>query len=200
MSKVMITESYLEDIADAIRTKNGSSDTYKPAEMADAIDAIPAGSASPNANVTDFFAFVPAFDNTWTTTTFSLISYPTGGVLSIPHSLGAIPDYVVILKTDLTSDDVGGIVGGYNFISGAKTDSALNRNLSFHVPTSPGTGYADLPSYGFYGQISPTNWNLVGNVCAEWTSTELSIRVGTSKSNTYGFCLGEYIVGMKKVS
>ena len=43
MSKVMITESYLEDIADAIRTKNGSSDTYKPAEMADAIEAIPGG-------------------------------------------------------------------------------------------------------------------------------------------------------------
>lgn len=43
MSKVMITESYLEDIADAIRTKNGSSDTYKPAEMADAIEDIPGG-------------------------------------------------------------------------------------------------------------------------------------------------------------
>ena len=43
MTKVMITESYLEDIADAIRTKNGSSDTYKPAEMADAIEDIPGG-------------------------------------------------------------------------------------------------------------------------------------------------------------
>lgn len=43
MSKVMLSESYLEDIADAIRTKNGSSDTYKPAEMADAIEDIPGG-------------------------------------------------------------------------------------------------------------------------------------------------------------
>lgn len=37
MSKVMITESYLEDIADAIRSKNGSSNTYKPSQMSTAI-------------------------------------------------------------------------------------------------------------------------------------------------------------------
>ena len=43
MSKVMITESYLEDIADAIRVKNGSSDTYKPSEMSGAIEDIPGG-------------------------------------------------------------------------------------------------------------------------------------------------------------
>ena len=40
MAKVIITEQYLEDIADAIRAKNGSQDTYYPFEMADAISAI----------------------------------------------------------------------------------------------------------------------------------------------------------------
>ena len=39
----MITESYLTDIADAIRAKNGSSDTYTPPQMAAAIEAIPTG-------------------------------------------------------------------------------------------------------------------------------------------------------------
>ena len=43
MSKVMITESYLEDIADAIRAKSGSADTYTPGEMAGAISSIPGG-------------------------------------------------------------------------------------------------------------------------------------------------------------
>lgn len=43
MSKVLVTESYLEDIADAIRSKNGSSDTYTPAEMASAISDISGG-------------------------------------------------------------------------------------------------------------------------------------------------------------
>lgn len=44
MAKVMITESYLEDIADAIREKKGGSDTYTPGEMAEAISSIDGGS------------------------------------------------------------------------------------------------------------------------------------------------------------
>ena len=43
MPKVAVTESYLEDIADAIREKTGLSDTYKPGEMAEAILAIAGG-------------------------------------------------------------------------------------------------------------------------------------------------------------
>lgn len=46
MSKAIITESYLEDIADAIRGKTGGSDTYTPAQMAAAISAIPSGSSA----------------------------------------------------------------------------------------------------------------------------------------------------------
>lgn len=40
MAKVAITEQYLEDIADAIREKTGLSDSYYPAEMAEAILSI----------------------------------------------------------------------------------------------------------------------------------------------------------------
>lgn len=43
MSKAFITESYLTGIANAIRAKNGSSDTYTPPQMAAAIAAIPTG-------------------------------------------------------------------------------------------------------------------------------------------------------------
>jgi len=39
--KVLITETHLENIADAIRLKNGSETTYKPGQMAAAIEAIP---------------------------------------------------------------------------------------------------------------------------------------------------------------
>lgn len=41
MAKVIITESYLEDIADAIRTKTGSAGLLTPAQMASAIEGIP---------------------------------------------------------------------------------------------------------------------------------------------------------------
>lgn len=43
MAKVALTEQYLEDIADAIRAKNETSNTYTPPEMAPAILALPAG-------------------------------------------------------------------------------------------------------------------------------------------------------------
>lgn len=45
MSKVMVTESYLQDVADAIREKGGT-DTYTPAEMGDAIRDLPSGGGS----------------------------------------------------------------------------------------------------------------------------------------------------------
>ena len=40
MSKVLVTESYLTAIGGAIRSKNGSTTTYKPKEMATAILAL----------------------------------------------------------------------------------------------------------------------------------------------------------------
>ena len=41
MSKVLVTEYSLESIADAIRAKNGTQNTYKPGQMAAAIATIP---------------------------------------------------------------------------------------------------------------------------------------------------------------
>lgn len=43
MSKVLISESYLEDISDAIREKLSVETEYKPSEMAAAIQSIPTG-------------------------------------------------------------------------------------------------------------------------------------------------------------
>ena len=45
MTNVLVDDSYLSDIADTIRSKLGVQDTYKPSEMADAIDDI--GGSSP---------------------------------------------------------------------------------------------------------------------------------------------------------
>ena len=44
--KVLITKSTLGDIADAIREKNKSTDTYTPAEMVTAIGNIPSGTVT----------------------------------------------------------------------------------------------------------------------------------------------------------
>lgn len=47
MAKVLVSESHLEDIADAIRAKNGSSSTYTPAQMATAISEISGSGGTP---------------------------------------------------------------------------------------------------------------------------------------------------------
>ena len=43
MSKVLVTESYLSQIANAIRSKLGGSTQYRPGDMANAIESIPTG-------------------------------------------------------------------------------------------------------------------------------------------------------------
>lgn len=51
MSKVLVTESYLTDIGNAIRNKNGSTTKYKPSEMAGAINDITSQTAQDNTAV-----------------------------------------------------------------------------------------------------------------------------------------------------
>lgn len=48
MSKVLVTESYLSDIGDAIRARNGGTTKYKPSEMAAAIKSLTGGSGQDN--------------------------------------------------------------------------------------------------------------------------------------------------------
>lgn len=43
MAKVLVSDQYLTNIANAIRAKNGTNNTYTPAQMATAINAIPSG-------------------------------------------------------------------------------------------------------------------------------------------------------------
>lgn len=51
MANVLVDETALQDIADAIRAKNGTQNTYKPGQMADAIEAIPSGGITPTGTV-----------------------------------------------------------------------------------------------------------------------------------------------------
>ncbi len=51
MANVLVQESSLSDIADSIRAKNGTQDTYKPSQMAAAIDAISTGTDTSDATL-----------------------------------------------------------------------------------------------------------------------------------------------------
>ena len=53
MAKVLVTESYLNDTADAIREKNGQTTKYKVSEMAAAVRGIPVGTGDMEKSVYD---------------------------------------------------------------------------------------------------------------------------------------------------
>lgn len=59
--KVLVNESSLTAIADAIREKNGTSETYKPAEMGNAISNLPTGYNIPD----EVFAATGCGDNSY---------------------------------------------------------------------------------------------------------------------------------------
>ena len=67
MSKVLVTEEYLEDIADAIREKTGGDATYTPAQMGDAIRNIPSGG---NFNPSAYKGFLQSDGNSWIETDY----------------------------------------------------------------------------------------------------------------------------------
>ena len=52
-TQVIVAEQSLQDIADSIRTKLGTSDTYLPSEMSAAIDSISGGGSSGTENLTE---------------------------------------------------------------------------------------------------------------------------------------------------
>ena len=70
---VVVLDDTLTDIANAIRGKNGSSNTYRPGQMADAIDNIPAGTLGIPREVSQTGVYGPPEQNF----TFSLPSNAT---------------------------------------------------------------------------------------------------------------------------
>lgn len=81
MSKKLYEESDVQAIANAIRTKNGLTDTYTVSQMAAAITAIETGGGGlPEGMATGTFECTPA---------------NMTKEVSIEHGLGAIPRYVI---------------------------------------------------------------------------------------------------------
>ena len=104
MSKVLVTESYLTDIGNAIRSKNGSTSQYKPSEMAGAINDITAQDNTVlnsilnrsisgdyvNDDLTEIGSYAFANCNNLTATTFTKVTKIVKNAFSYCRSLESI--------------------------------------------------------------------------------------------------------------
>lgn len=97
MANVVINEQHLEDIADAIRTKNGSSDTYTPAGMAAAITAIATGAeyetGTKNQTASSSTSLAISFSNTHTTAPSIVIAVHTSSTSNQYTNVGFLVNY-----------------------------------------------------------------------------------------------------------
>ncbi|MBO7536317.1 MAG: hypothetical protein J6T34_04165 [Bacilli bacterium] len=142
MTKVTITEDYLEDIADAIRSKNGSSNTYTPAQMAPAIQAIPTGGggggvdpSDATATAADILSPKTAYIASGKTTgTISTITLPTSATTTNP----SVTNKATIGRS--TSTQYIKIDKGYNAADAQYTISATANGSATPQATISSTG------------------------------------------------------------
>ena len=94
---VVVLDDTLTNIANAIRGKNGSSDKYKPGQMADAIDNIPAGGLGIPREVIDGVYKIPEV------TSFSLPSNATNvGQYALAYAFYSCPSLTSVDLSSLT--------------------------------------------------------------------------------------------------
>lgn len=87
-------ESAIQDIANAIRSKSGTSDTFKVAEMGDAVRAIPQGGVTPTGTI-----------NISENGTFDVTQYATADVNV--QGGGGLPSWIKYGEFELESDNTG---------------------------------------------------------------------------------------------
>lgn len=168
MAKVLVNESSLTGIADAIRGKNGSTDTYKPSEMAAAITAISGGGGSGvdipeeaflisgNANYWDYNGkwdkFITAYADKWSTSNIIDASYMFNGckLAQIPFeiNLGNYPRLAnVFSNSNITT--LPTIIG--NNIVVQSTSGFLNSSKIKSIPNDYFNFISDV--YGSFSAL-----------------------------------------------
>lgn len=160
MSNVLVRESSLQSIADAIRAKNGTQDTYKPDEMADAIEAISGGGITPTGTINinqngthDVTSYASANVNvpTGSTPVINPLSVTENGTYTAPSGVDGYSPITVNVPQGVTPTGTKQISITEN---GTTTEDVSNyANAEIEVNVSGGGG-TDLSGAVLDGSIS----------------------------------------------
>ena len=121
MSKKLYEESDVQAIANAIRTKNGLTDTYTISQMAAAISAIEAGGGGlPEGMATGTFQCTPA---------------NMTKEVSIEHGLGAVPRCVIAFVDSGTLDQNYTVLFALTYNN---SSCPVSKSITYNAGSTPG--------------------------------------------------------------
>lgn len=164
MSKVMLSESYLDDIADAIRAKNGLTDTYKPSEMAEAISEL-GGATLGSKAITENDTYYASSDDLdgYSSVTVN-VPNPSAGTINITQN-GTV-DVTQYASADVNVPSVTP-TGTINITQNGTVDVTNYASASVAVP-NPSTGTK---------QISITQNGTTTEDVTNYASAEITVNV-----------------------
>lgn len=178
MSVSYITDSVLEDIADAIRAKNGSQDTYTPVEMATAITNIPSGGGiTPTGNISI------TQSGTTDVTNYATATVAAGSAGTPTATKGTVSNHSVSVTPSVTNT-TGYITGS------TKTGTAVSVSASELVSgtyTVDSSGTKDVTNYA----SATVSAGTAGTPSAtKGTVSNHAVSVTPSVTNTTGWITG----------
>lgn len=168
MSKVLVTESSLESIADAIRAKNGTENTYKPGQMAAAIEALPGQSTLVSKSITQNGSYDPEDDDA---DGYSAVT------VNVPNSYAAGDEGKVVSNGELVAQTAR----ASEITANGTYDTTTNDSVTVNVESGSGGGTG--PQYLLNPAWSRKVASSLGNGRLYQLASYIAYVVGSSSYN-----------------
>ena len=184
MANVLVNEDSLSDIADAIRSKLGVSDTYKPSEMADAIGDISGGGITPTGTInitTNGTTDVTQYASANVSVPASAVDSGTKSISSNgTHDVVGYASASVSVANSYTSSDEGKVVSNGALV--AQTSDTVTTNDTYDT-TLINSLTVNVSGGGSGGLYKFASFNKESNIALSIEGNHVKIEALNSVSN-----------------